>query len=58
VSNLDLVKRDDNLICYVAKNKGLKKYIKKSSLSNNSKIGIERYKVFTPLIIEWFSCFL
>lgn len=47
-SCLDLEKQDDNTLCYVSQNKGLKKYIKLDELSPNSTQYLNTFKVFTP----------
>lgn len=46
--SLDLEKQDDNTLCYVSQNKGLKKYIKFDELSPNSMQYLNTFKVFTP----------
>ena len=47
-NTLDLQKEDNNLLCYVSQNKGLKKYIPTNKIPKNSMINIDKYKVFTP----------
>ena len=47
-SKLDNIKSDNNILCYVSKNKGLKKYINPDELSGSSRNLIDKFKVFTP----------
>lgn len=47
-NELDRESNYDNILCYVAKQKGLRRYIKNNKLSNSSKLLIDKYKIFTP----------
>jgi len=47
-NQLDSIKSENNILCYVSKNKGLKKYIQIEKISNSAKLSINRFKVFTP----------
>ena len=47
-NTLDLEKNDSNTICYIAKNKGLIKYIKLKDISKSGLLTLDNYKVFTP----------
>lgn len=47
-NELDNIKSDSNILCYVSKNKGLKKYINPDELSGSSRNLIDKFKVFTP----------
>ena len=47
-NTLDLEKNDSNIICYIAKNKGLIKYIKLTDISKSGLLTLDKHKVFTP----------
>ena len=47
-NTLSKSKNENNILCYVSKNKGLKSYIPIDSLTKSSKDYIDYFKVFTP----------